>query len=363
MGKWRHFVYLFTLCATFAVSSPAKYSTCLMDCTTGEVLEKTRADLQRYPASLTKIMTLYLVFEKLKKGKLTMDFKVKMSRRATRVPPSKLYLRSRDYIRLQDAIYALALKSANDVATALAESISGSESKFAEEMNKKAKELGMTKTRFVNASGLPNRRQLSTATDMAKLAKAMVKNHPEYLHVFETEFFQFRGRKYRTHNKLLGRVDGIYGMKTGYTRRAGWNIVTTYKKDGKHVIGVVMGEMSAYRRDHRVQCMVEGKKVTLQDFERLTHRRQKRGKISRLKNWSVQVGVFRNKRQAERFAKQLAEENQEIIEKSMLDKLLNIVRHRRNYKTRFKYKEHKEALEVCDKLKENGTDCFVVKSR
>jgi len=362
MGKQHHFLYLLLFFAIFAMPGHAKYSTCLMDCTTGEVLQKTRSDLRRYPASLTKVMTLYLVFEKLKKGELTMDFKVKMSRRATRVPPSKLYLRSKDYILLKDAIYALALKSANDVATALGESIAGSEQKFAAQMNKKAKELGMTKTHFVNASGLPNRRQLSTATDMAILAKAMVKNHPEYLHVFEKQLFQFRGRKYRNHNKLLGRVDGVYGMKTGYTRRAGWNIITTYKKDGKHVIGVVMGEMSANRRNHRVQCMVQGKKITLKDYERLTQRKGKRGKVSRLKNWSVQVGVFRNKRQAKRFAKQLAEENKEIIEKSMFNKLLNIVRHRRNYKTRFKYKEHKQALEVCDKLKENGTDCFVVKS-
>jgi len=120
--------------------------------------------------------------------------------------------------------------------------------------------------------------------------------------------------------------------------------------------------MSANRRDHRMQCMLEGKKVTLKDFERLTCRKTGRRRVSRLKNWSVQVGVFRNKRQAQRFAKQLAEENKEIINQSMFSKLLNVVRHRRHYKTRFKYKEHKEALEVCDKLKANGADCFVVKS-
>jgi D-alanyl-D-alanine carboxypeptidase len=334
-----------------------------MDYTTGEIIQKDRADLRRYPASLTKVMTLYLVFEKLKKGELTMDFKVKMSRRSCRVPPSKLYLRPKDHIGLQDAIFALSLKSANDVATALAENIAGSEKKFAEEMNKKAKELGMTRTHFVNASGLPHPQQLSTATDMAIMAKAMIQDHPEYLHFFNAQLFQFRGRKYRNHNKLLGRVDGVYGMKTGYTRRAGWNIIATYKKDGKNVIGVVMGEMSANRRDYRVQHLLEGKKITLKDFERLTHRRRGQRRISRLKNWSVQVGVFRNKRQAERFARQLAEEHREIIKKDMFSKLLNIVRHQRKYKTRFTYKEHKEALEVCDKLKENGTDCFVIKSQ
>ncbi len=362
MGKWRHFFYFLIFSANFAFLSHAKYSTLLMDCATGEVMQDTRANIRRYPASLTKVMTLYLVFEKLKKKELTMDFKVTMSRRSCRVPPSKLYLRPKEKIELKDAIFALALKSANDVATALAESVSGSEKKFAKEMNETAKKLGMTRTHFVNASGLPNCKQLSTAKDMALLAKAMVRDHPEFLYIFATESFKFRGRQYKNHNRLLKRLEGVYGIKTGYTRRAGWNLLATYKKDGKHVIGVVMGEMSANRRDHRMQCILEGKKVTLKDFERLTRPKAGPRRISRLKNWSVQVGVFRNKRQAQRFAKQLAEENKEIIHKSMFSKLLNVVRHRRNYKTRFKYKEHKEALDVCDKLKANGTDCFVVKS-
>lgn len=363
MGKRHPFIYLFVFCILIAPLAHARYSSLVMDYNTGEIAEATRADIQRYPASLTKMMTLYLVFEKLKRQELTMDTKVCISRRCCRVPPSKLYLKPKDHLSLKDAIYALAIKSANDVAIAVAETVSGSEKKFVKEMNKKARELGMTKTHFVNASGLPNPHQLSTAKDMAVLGRAMIKNHPEFLHIFETQHFQFRGRKYTNSNHLLGKVKGVYGIKTGYTRRAGWNIAVAYNNDHKHVICVVMGEMSAHRRDHRAQCLVEGKKVTLQDYRRLSRPKSKGRKASRLKNWAVQVGVFRNKKQAERYAKQLAQEHQDLIQKSMLNKLLNIVRHRRNYKARFKYKDHQQALEFCDKLKQNGTDCFVVKSQ
>ena len=230
----------------------AKYASLIIDAKTGAELFSRNANIKKFPASLTKIMTLYMVFDSLENRKWTLQKRLKVSRRASRQPQTRLGLKRGSTITVKTAILALITRSANDVATVVAENMSGSEIKFARAMTKKARKLGMVRTTFRNASGLPNRRQLSTARDMAKLAIAIRKNFPEYYHFFKTKKFRYRGRTYRNHNMLLGRYSGTDGVKTGYTNASGYNLVASVKRRGKHLIGVVFGGKTGPRRDRHM---------------------------------------------------------------------------------------------------------------
>jgi D-alanyl-D-alanine carboxypeptidase len=231
-------------------------SSFVMDADTGQVVEAVGPDHQNYPASLTKMMTLYLTFEALQHKKITLGTPLKISSRAARMQPSKLGLRAGETITVKEAISALAVKSANDVAVAVAEALSGTEARFARAMTEKAHTLGMTHTNFRNASGLPNRHQLSTARDMAKLAVALRRDFPQYVPVFAQEYFTYDGRRIRNHNHLLGRVDGVNGMKTGYIAAAGFNIVVSAERNGRRLIGVVMGGTTPTARDRLVKALL-----------------------------------------------------------------------------------------------------------
>ena len=196
----------------------AKGAVVVIDANTGKTLYSEAADAQRFPASLTKMMTLYLVFERLNNGKLTKDTRISFSPRAAAAAPSKLGVKAGNSITVEQAILALVTKSANDVAIAVAEKIGGSENGFAEMMTRKARQLGMSRTTFRNASGLPNPKQTTTARDMARLGIALREHHPRYYGYFDERSFTFAGRRMGNHNKLLGRVEGVDGIKTGYTR-------------------------------------------------------------------------------------------------------------------------------------------------
>ncbi|MCR9257168.1 MAG: serine hydrolase [Alphaproteobacteria bacterium] len=234
----------------------SKYAALVMDYDSGEVFFARNADVHRYPASLTKMMTLYMVFEALENRRIRMDGHFTVSKRAAGQPPSKIGLRAGSKIKVEDAIYALITKSANDVATTVAENLGKTEWQFARMMTAKAKELGMTRTRFRNASGLPHRGQVSTARDMAKLAKALIRDYPGYYRMFDTARFRYKGRTYKNHNRLLTKYQGTDGIKTGYIRAAGFNLVTSVKRDGRHLIGVVFGGRSGKLRDrHMVQIL------------------------------------------------------------------------------------------------------------
>lgn len=235
-----------------AAHANSKYAAIVIDGYTGKVVFSRNADNARYPASLTKIMTLYMVFEELEAGRLSLDTRMKVSRRAQGQAPSKLGLKAGQYIRVDDAIKALVTKSANDVATVVAEHIGGTESAFARKMTAKARELGMRRTRFMNASGLPNTRQKTTARDMAKLGQRIREDFPEYYDYFQTERFSWRGRTYSNHNNLLGKYGGTVGIKTGYTRASGFNLTAAVERDGKYLIGVVMGGRKARSRDNHM---------------------------------------------------------------------------------------------------------------
>ena len=230
-------------------SAKAKYASFIINENTKRIYHNTNADTRNYPASLTKIMTLYMVFDALKNKKISMNTKFKISKRAARQPPSKLNLSAGSSITVKNAILALITKSANDVATVVAENLGKSERNFARLMTRKAKKLGMTRTTFKNASGLPNRGQLSTARDMAILGMAIRKNHSNFFKLFKTKSFVYKGVKYTNHNNLLSSYSGTDGIKTGYTNASGFNLVASVERNGQRIIGVVFGGKKARSRD------------------------------------------------------------------------------------------------------------------
>ena len=237
-------------------SAHAKYASFIINENTKRIYHNANADTRNYPASLTKIMTLYLVFDALKSKKISMNSKFKVSKRATRQPPSKLNLSAGSNITVKNAILALVTKSANDVATVIAENLGKSERNFARLMTRKAKKLGMTRTTFRNASGLPNRGQLSTARDMATLGIAIRKNHPKFFKLFKTKSFIYKGIKYTNHNNLLGSYSGTDGIKTGYTNASGFNLVASVERNGQRIIGVVFGGKKARSRDKHMVTLL-----------------------------------------------------------------------------------------------------------
>lgn len=238
-----------------ALAKP-KYAAMVIDGNTGSVLHKEAGDEPRYPASLTKIMTLYMVFEQIELGRLTYETKIKVSAKAAAVAPSKLDLEPGEEIKLIDAIKALVTKSANDVAVAVAEEIGGTEVRFAELMTKRAREIGLEKTTFKNASGLPNDGQVTTARDMLTLALRIQDDFPRHYKLFETRTFTYGGSTFRNHNTLLRSFQGADGIKTGYTRASGFNLISSVRRDGKHVVGVVFGGHSAPIRNANMRMLL-----------------------------------------------------------------------------------------------------------
>jgi D-alanyl-D-alanine carboxypeptidase len=241
------------LSLAWAVSAAAEPATILVDDDTGAVLAASNADRLWYPASLTKMMTVYLAFEAIEAGRLKLDEKVKVSKTAAAQPPTDLGVRAGAKLRTETAINAAILRSANDAAVALAERIGGSEAAFATMMNAKAQALGMTRTVFRNASGLPDPGQVTTARDMAVLARALLRDYPQHYHVFSARDFAFGKRRLPTINSILQRYPGADGIKTGFTCGAGYNLVASVKRDGRRLIGVVLGGRS---RADRVEEMV-----------------------------------------------------------------------------------------------------------
>ena len=234
-----------------------KYSSIIVDSDTLEILHARQIDELRYPASLTKMMTLYLVFDALDDGRLKIDEKIKVSAKAANTPPVKLGLKRGGHITTREAIQALTIMSGNDVAVVLAERLGGSEQNFAKMMTAKAKALGMQRTIFKNANGLPNPEQFTTARDMAKLAQALLQNHARYYHYFGQKSFYYNNKIYHNHNALLGQVAGVDGFKTGYTRASGYNLVLSAQRDGRRLVAVVLGGASGKTRNAHMRDLIE----------------------------------------------------------------------------------------------------------
>jgi D-alanyl-D-alanine carboxypeptidase len=233
------------------------YAAIVVDDKSGQVLHEASADEPRHPASLTKIMTLYLLFEQLEAGNLKLDTPLPVSAFAALRPPTKLGLKTGQTLAVEDAIKGLVTKSANDAAVVVSEAIGGSEEEFAKLMTAKAHVLGMAGTTYVNASGLPAEEQITTARDQAILGRAIQHRFPDYYRYFATPSFRYRNMEMRNHNALLGNVKGVDGIKTGYTEASGYNLVTSTRRDERHIVAVVLGGTSNAARDARMRLLIE----------------------------------------------------------------------------------------------------------
>jgi len=254
------------------LTDPDKDAALIVDGATGNVLYSRNAEAQRHPASLTKMMTLYLLFEQLRSGQMTMATEMPVSEHASEQHPTKLHLRPGSSIPVDVAIKAIVVRSANDVAVTIAESIGGTESHFAELMTAKAHQLGMSHTFYHNASGLPDEMQVTTASDLAILAHHLAYDFPQYFAYFATPYFSYRGETYVTHDNLIGNYEGADGIKTGYTEASGFNLVSSVVRGGAHVIGVVMGGRSAHMRDREMVRLLDNTFAQIQQNPHLVAR-------------------------------------------------------------------------------------------
>ncbi|MBS0249572.1 MAG: D-alanyl-D-alanine carboxypeptidase [Proteobacteria bacterium] len=250
------FLIVFAVGLTGAEARVDRHAALILDANTGAILHNDDGDASRHPASLTKMMTLYLTFETLQSGRLRMSDRITISEHAADQAPSKLDLKPGDQITVENAIRAIVTKSANDIAVALAEKIGGSETNFARLMNARARAIGMSGTHYENASGLPNDEQITTARDMATLALHLQDDFPQYYPFFSTRVFSYGGKSYRNHNTMLNTFAGVDGIKTGYTRASGFNLVTSLRRGEKHLVGVVFGGRTAASRNAEMRVLL-----------------------------------------------------------------------------------------------------------
>ena len=252
------FLLIMTVLAIAAspAAAASKYAAIVIDARTGKVLHSENADARRFPASLTKMMTLYLTFEALSKGKIKKSTPVTFSAQASTQPPTKLGVKAGGSITVETAIYALVTRSANDASMALAELLGGSQQNFARMMTSKARALGMKSTVFRNPHGLPDAGQFTTARDMARLGVALREHYPQYYGYFSTKSFKYGRTRISNHNRLLGRITGVDGIKTGYTRASGFNLVSSVTDGKRRLVAVVMGGTSARARDNRMAQLI-----------------------------------------------------------------------------------------------------------
>lgn len=396
---FRNYVKLISFLPVFWMicvsSAHAKYASFIINENTKRIYHNANADTRNYPASLTKIMTLYLVFDALKSKKISMNSKFKVSKRATRQPPSKLNLSAGSNITVKNAILALVTKSANDVATVIAENLGKSERNFAKLMTRKAKKLGMTRTTFRNASGLPNRGQLSTARDMATLGIAIRKNHPKFFKLFKTKSFIYKGIKYTNHNNLLGSYSGTDGIKTGYTNASGFNLVASVERNGQRIIGVVFGGKKARSRDkHMVTLLNKYFKTSLSKplvrIAKPSELPKIRPKIvmaeKNIKNfkippkitnniipnnveedWFIQIGAFKNRlnaHKAARNARNIVPEQLGNLPASLSKITKSSTNNNLQYLWRVRFVElaENQARSVCAELWTSGLSCIPLPS-
>ena len=382
-----------------ANSAQAKYASFVIDADSGEILHSVNSDTRNYPASLTKMMTLYLMFEALDEGRIKLSDKIVFSRRAARQPSSKMGINAGRAITVKNAIMAIAVKSANDVATAVAEHMGGTERKFALMMTAKARAIGMKRTTFRNASGLPHRAQLSTARDMAALADALYETFPHHYGYFSEKRFKYKGVTHKTHNGLLTTYEGTDGIKTGYIRASGFNLVTSVNRGSKRLIGVVFGGKSAKKRNRHMTTLLNksfakldarvaennGENVIAKPLAKIVPSPIKKPKLknarlkkSRLKNnwvaktniiprngqtvWGVQVGAYKQRQPAiDIAAKAIGLAPSYLAKGEILISPLRKKNGRVLYRARVVGVAKKSAYRACNYLEKNKMDCLEVR--
>jgi serine-type D-Ala-D-Ala carboxypeptidase (penicillin-binding protein 5/6) len=374
----------------------------ILDARSGEVLASHNPDVRNHPASLTKMMTLYLTFEAIHRGKLSWSSRVPFSKHAASMSPTKLWVKAGSSTSVKEAVLGMIVPSANDAAVAMAEKLGGSENKFATLMNAKARQLGMTQTRFYNASGLPNSGQVTTARDMSTLAVAIMNDFPTEYRLFSTRSFAFRGRTVRGHNNLMYRYKGMDGFKTGFTNASGFNLVSAVHRGNRRVIGVVMGGSTARSRDSLMEKLIN-RSIAKAENRKTAHllasvSRSKRPaaaivadaprpgqrpaetvhlasasndvsdmvaaaapkETSPTRYWMIQVGASPSEAAATRLLDQMRSAHSDILAEaypfvqSVKDGKITLYRSRY---TGFKTQE--EATNACEKLRRSKVSCYV----
>lgn len=374
----------------------ARYASIVVDFETGRTLYGINADTRNYPASLAKMMTLYMAFEALRKGNLTLDQELPVSRRAAGMAPSKLGLKAGGTITVKDVILALVTKSANDAAVVMAEALGTKETRFARMMTKKARALGMKRTNFRNASGLPNRRQLSTARDLAILARSLIRDFPRFYEFFATGTFTYNGRTFRNHNSLLKKYDGADGLKTGYIRASGFNLAASAVRNGRRLVAVVLGGKSPRSRDRQIARLLNKGFAKLAETRvaaappsaqprrkpattpkparpRATARPPvptKAAKVAKADGrgngtriWGIQVGAYYRYELAENAAIKAAARLPRVLERSKIFVPNFRGKRGRIYRARLVGLTESNARAACRRLKTFRTDCLVVQVR
>jgi len=389
--------------SAYAADISGRYASIVVDADTLEIIHARQIDEMRYPASLTKAMTLYLTFDALNAGTLKLNEAVKVSPNAARTAPTKLGLRSGQTITVENLIQAVAVKSANDAAVVLAERLAGSEAAFTQQMTAKARSIGMMKTTFKTANGLPHPEQKTSARDMAKLASNILNHHRRYYHYFGQEHFRYGGRTYKNTNGLLHWLDGVDGFKTGYTRDSGYNLIVSAQREDRRLIAVVLGGASGASRNTHMQDLIERgfnvmgvapvkalppitvkrepileqKKPQIANTPKITKavRLRSNGKktvtvsndqslhISNSvseKNWGVQVGAYLKKNDAEA---QISTVSGLHVLRQAKPKISPLTRHGQTlYRARFEGLSVKDAQAACKSLANLASGCLIVAS-
>ena len=322
----------------------------IIDYQTNETLFEVNADTPNYPASLAKIMTLYMTFEALENGELTLDQQLKVSDVAASRSPSKLYLKPGSTISVKDSIMTLITKSANDVATVISETLADSEKDFAKKMTLKAKQLGMMNTTYKNASGLPNRAQLTTARDTAILSRALINNFPNYYKLFKEQKFSWNGKSYKNHNKMLKTYPGADGIKTGYIYASGFQLALSAVRNNRRLIGVYFGGDSAKHRDNTLSFLMDR-----------SFGKSESAKIETNGEYKIVVGTFKYEKNAKKQVKIIKSIFPEILKNKKNQIIKRKGESRLWYETQFQSFEKKEAQKVCSIMKKNNIDCFIKK--
>ena len=369
------------LVAIAAFPADAKYASIVVDANTGKILHQTNIDTRNYPASLTKMMTLFMVFDALNSKKWSLKKNLKVSYRAARQPASRLGLRAGQSITVEEAVLALATKSANDVAVVVAENMHKTERKFALAMTAMARKIGMKRTTFRNASGLPHRGQLSTARDMAQLARALIKRHKKFYHYFSRTKFSYNGIKHRNHNKLLTTYEGADGLKTGYIRASGFNLVASAQRQGTRLIGVIFGgNSSKHRNKLMVRFLNKGFKLThknnpINSRAKITAPQDSRRVVSKqssphpnnksaFQHWAVQVGAYKRYNQARESAKTAIKLVPQYLGKGMIRVVpLKKKRGRKLYRSRIYGLTKHLAIAACRVLERKNRPCMKLRNK
>lgn len=353
-------ILIFITFIVYPTSLLAKRAAIIIDYDSKEVLFEINADTRNYPASLAKIMTLYIVFDYLHKNRLSWNSQMKVSKIASSRSPSKLYLEEGSYITVENAVLALIIKSANDVAAVVAEHISKTEKEFAKLMTAYARNIGMKNTTFKNASGLPNRAQMTSARDIATLSHALISNFPEEYKLFSREKFIWKGKTYKTHNRLMQSYEGADGIKTGYIKASGFQLAFSAVREDKRLIGVYFGGDSGKHRDKTLAFLMDKEfgELNINAPSSSSTKIVKKEKAN-TNNYKVVVGTFKYKNSAEKQLKLIQQKYPKTTNNKEAKVVSMKINGRQLYESRFQFFTKKDANNACSRLKKYKRDCFI----